>query len=100
MTDIEKLERLFVETADIIEYFRKKYNMSKDEIYYTTFANGIVACIALLRNDDSECGEATMDYLCEKYKLFHFAPHDTESDSISAYNDETTFPACLDDLGR
>ena len=98
MTDIEKLEQLFVETADKIEYFRTQLNKSKDEIYYTTYANGIVACIALLRNDDSEGGQATMDYLCEKYKLFHCAPHDPDSDGIAVYDDTTTYPTCADDI--
>lgn len=96
MTDLEKLERLFKETADKIEYFRKRFNKIDDEIYYTTYANGIVACIALLRNDDSDSGQATMDYLCEKYQVLHFAPHDEEERDTE---DETTFPACLDDIG-
>lgn len=87
MTDIEKLEQLFKETADKIEYMRDKYNMRHDEIYWTTYANGIVACIALLRNDDSEGGQNTMDYLCEKYKLFSYAPHDTDKDGIALPDD-------------
>ena len=80
MTEIEKFEALFVETAT-----------RKDEMYWTTYANGIVACIALLRNDDSVGGQDTMDYLCKKYELFHETPHDETED-------ETTYPACLDDI--
>ncbi len=91
MTEIEKLEALFVETANKIERFRKRYGDRKDEMYWTTYANGIVACIALLRNDDSVGGQDTMDYLCKKYELFHETPHDETED-------ETTYPACLDDI--
>ena len=94
-----KLEKLFVETADKIEKCRKNLKIRNEEIYYTTYANGIVACIALLRNDDSEFGQATMDYLCEKYQLFHYAPHDTDSDDIAVYNDTTTYPTCAVDIG-
>ena len=80
MTEIEKFEALFVETAN-----------KKGRMYWTTYANGIVACIALLRNDDSVGGQDTMDYLCKKYELFHETPHDETED-------ETTYPACLDDI--
>lgn len=79
-----KLEGLFVETANKIEGFRKRYGDRKDEMYWTTYASGIVACIALLRNDDSEGSQDTMDYLCKKYELFHETPHDTEDNGITA----------------
>ncbi len=84
MTDIEKLEMLFLVTVKDIEDYRAKHNEVNDEIYWTTYANGIVACIALLRNDNSVGKEETMNYLCEKYKLFHCAPHDEETVKICA----------------
>ena len=80
MTEIEKFEALFVETANkkgrnVLDYIREWHS----------------SCIALLRNDDSVGGQDTMDYLCKKYELFHETPHDETED-------ETTYPACLDDI--